>query len=341
MNDKKKHEVKELTLSRLYSGGVIANYYCSSRCGHCLYFCSPRREKDYLDEKTAGLIFKRIMELGCPSVHIGGGEPFLDIPGLSGVLNAAQATGMSVDYVETNSSWFINDQQAQAILKKLRPLGLHTLLVSISPFHNEFIPFYKVKGIIAAAQAAGVSVFPWVSGFWDDLDSFPDHIPHSPDEYTARFGPDYLRSLPNRYWIHPGGRVFKTFEKIFKHRPVEKYIETINGCMELEDATHFHMDVHGRYTPALCSGVAIAGADLGAPLRQDKYPLVTLLYNEGPASLYRYAREEWGFVPRDGYISKCHLCQHIRGFLVLEKGVGLNEFGPALFYGEEAAPEGE
>ena len=64
-------------VNHLASGGVITNYHCASRCGHCLYNCGPHRPRDFLDAAMAGKIFRLIIQHGCRSVHIGGGEPLL------------------------------------------------------------------------------------------------------------------------------------------------------------------------------------------------------------------------------------------------------------------------
>lgn len=332
MNDKISRNKKALSLHRLSSGGVITNYYCSSQCGHCLYSSSPRWEKKYLEPGLAREIFGTIRRMGCRSVHIGGGEPFLNFGGLKDVLRAAQAEGVDIEYVETNSSWYKDSGQAREMLLQLPGLGAGTLLISISPFHNEHIPFAKVKGVMDVCADAGVDVFPWVQGFSADIDSFPDDVPHKMAEYEERFGGDYLRKIPNRYWVHLGGRAFKTFGKVFKQRDVDTYIHTINGCIELEEVSHFHFDLYGNFVPALCSGISIDYRDLGKGLEEEKYPFITLLYNKGPAALYRVAVEEYGFEPQAKYISKCHLCHDIRRFLVIEKGVGTNEFGPRQFY---------
>lgn len=53
------------TIRHLASGGVITNYHCVSRCGHCLYNCGPHRPKDYLDDETAEAVFRRVRDLGC------------------------------------------------------------------------------------------------------------------------------------------------------------------------------------------------------------------------------------------------------------------------------------
>ncbi len=148
-----------LNIKNLVSGGVIVNYHCVSHCGHCLYNCGPHREKDYLDGAHAESIFKRIAALGCRSVHVGGGEPLLDPAGLAAVLQAARKTGMGIDYVETNSAWYVDRDRTVGILSDLRAEGLRTLLVSISPFHNAHIPFARVRGVIEACRETGIQVF--------------------------------------------------------------------------------------------------------------------------------------------------------------------------------------
>ena len=78
------------------------------------------------------------------------------------MLDAARRSGVSIDYVETNSSWFKEPEPAEALLSGLRRKGLHTLLVSISPFHNEHIPHGRpgARHFPAPAAHAGVGAHP-------------------------------------------------------------------------------------------------------------------------------------------------------------------------------------
>ena len=156
---------KDFIINHLDSGGIITNYYCTSACGHCLYGCSPRWEKDYICRETLTEILHKIRRLGCHSVHIGGGEPFLNLDGLKMVLEEARSARVNIEYVETNSSWFKVRETAIEILSSLRKRGLSTLLISMSPFHNEHIPFFKVKGVIEACKEANISIFPLVIPF--------------------------------------------------------------------------------------------------------------------------------------------------------------------------------
>jgi len=74
-------EKREFSISRLHSGGLITSYYRTSSCAHCLYGCSPRWPKDYIDRETVTRNADKIKSLGCTSIHIGGGEPFPNLEG--------------------------------------------------------------------------------------------------------------------------------------------------------------------------------------------------------------------------------------------------------------------
>jgi hypothetical protein len=323
---------RALQIRHLSSGGLITNYYCTSRCAHCLYCCSPNREKLYVDETTTRRNLEKIRDLGCPAVHVGGGEPFLNPQGLLRVLEIARETGVRIDYVETNSSWYRDRDSAVAQLQELKARGLETLLVSISPFHNEHIPFKKVKGVIEACRATRLAAFPWVSDFYRELDAFDPATTHRLAEYEERFGADYLRRIPARYWIHFGGRAVQTFAPIFETYDCDAILShNRRGCRELQDGTHFHLDLFGNYIPGLCSGLAIQRDDLGGPITAEKYPLLARLHESGINGLFEVAQGH-GFQASGGYLSKCHLCLDIRRYLVLEQGLKFPELAPMGFY---------
>jgi Radical SAM superfamily len=325
----------ELNIRRLTSGGIITNYFCTSSCGHCLYNCSPQWEKRYIDADTAEKNIKAIRSLGCRSVHIGGGEPLLRPDDLAAVLKIATELGVTVEYVETNSSWFRDDSSAEDFLAGLRNQGLHTLLVSISPFHNEHIPFYKVKGVVEAARRAGVGIFPWVTDFISDLSQFDAGNTHSLKEFSDIFGRDYLLQVLERYWIHMGGRALETYrplmgQKTF-HQVMDESTATCYG--ELSSTSHFHIDLFGNYIPGLCSGLSIAIEDLGKPLSDETYPVLTALCRHGIRGLVKMAEAAIGYKPqKDFYINKCDLCTEVR-FCLVQNGYGESkELQPQEFY---------
>lgn len=324
----------KLEIRRLQSGGIITNYDCVSSCGHCLYRCGPHRPADYIDEQTLREAIAVVGRLGCRSVHVGGGEPFARPERLADALAVAEELGLGIEYVETNSSWFRDLESACALLEELRALGLGSLLVSVSPFHNGKIPFRKVRGVLEACRRTQLYPFVWVPGFIDEIAALGEDETHKLGEYEQRYGSDYLAGIPGRYWVHFGGRALSTFARAFPADSAEEILaDNPLGCRELTRTDHFHVDLYGSYVPGLCAGLAIRMQDLGAPLDPERYPLLVLLHDRGVQGLYELAVREHGFEPRErGYIAKCDLCDHIRRHLA---GHGLygDELRPSGFYG--------
>jgi hypothetical protein len=322
-----------MRIKSLASGGLISNYHCSSTCAHCLYNCSPSREKDYVSFDDALRILGKVKALGCQSVHIGGGEPLLDYEKLrDGALKAAAKLGVGIEYVETNSSWFKSHEQACGVLRELLDNGVSTILVSISPFHNEYIPFKKLKGVVAAAHSVGMNLFPWIADFYQDIDRFDDAKPHKLSEYAALFGDAYVSALPSRYRLTRKGRALKTFASQMPQIPLERIVAESSPCRELDETWHFHADVHGNYIPGLCTGLAIAVDDLGKELERESYRYLLALHEGGVARLLAEAAES-GFKPKKtAYASKCELCVEARGFLAVEAKAATKDLRPLEYY---------
>jgi hypothetical protein len=93
------------------------------------------------------------------------------------------------------------------------------------------------------------------------------------------------------------------------------------------------MDLFGNYIPGLCSGLSISTQDLGKPLAENKYPVITTLFNSGIKGIYALAHQAFAYAPaRSGYINKCDLCTEIRTVMVDNNFGGVSEFNPREFY---------
>ncbi len=250
------------------------------------------------------------LALGCRSVHIGGGEPFLDTTHLLMVARVCQELGLGIDYIETNASWFVSMDQSVSVLEQLLQAGVGTLLVSISPFHNEFIPFEKTKGVLAACRKTGMGIFPWVMEFYGDLDVFESGSPHGLREYEEKFGSDYLARTLNRYWVHFGGRALKTFRPLLQAKSLPEILLQAKPCMELEQTSHFHFDPNGDYIPGLCSHLRISRVDATSPITARDTEWINILYSVGIAGcIQKVSPELRDELHKRSYVSKCDLCQ--------------------------------
>lgn len=321
-----------LKINNLVTGGLITNYKCSSKCRHCVYASSPSWPNDYMTPSTAEEIFSILKRLGCNSVHIGGGEPLLQPDKIFAVLDIAVKHNIGIEYIETNGSWYKDETSAKIILKELIEHGVHTLLISIDPYHNEYIPFYKVKGLVKACSKVNIGVFPWLIDFWDDLDAFDDTKTHSLEEYAQFFGEDYLWNLPNRYGLNLRGRALKAYKPMMRMEPFEILIKKSIPCNLLSGIYHFHIDLYGNFIPQSCPGLSVKLSELVSGADANKYPVFYRLETDGIKGLAELAVEEYGYKPKAEYAGKCDLCYDIRSFMVLELKKELPDLQPSNHY---------
>ena len=333
--------MREPAISRLQSGGLITNYVCSSACAHCSYRSSPKRDKAYITADQAAENFGACRRLGCRSMHIGGGEPLLRPDALKEVLRAARQEGVGIDYVETNSSWFRDQDSAVALLRELQELGCGTLLISIDPFHNSYIPFAKVKGVMAACRAAGISIFPWLMEFFDEINALDDSRTHSLQEYAERYGDDYVAALGQRYSPSMSGRAITTYAPLMTEKPLPEVLSQGRAIGQglLTQTGHFHVDLYGNYLPPRFPGFSLAVEDLCEPLQRKHCPAIMALYEGGLPGLYELARTSYAFKAAETYRHPHELLDVIATHLVATAPDDFPDLRPTEYYTADCPPD--
>jgi len=106
-----------------------------------------------------------LREGGCNSVHIGGGEPFLDFEGLLTLVKTARQHGITVEYIETNGYWANSEGKVKARLEALADAGVDTLCISVDPFHAEYIPYGAPLRLAEWCRRYGFGHFLWQERF--------------------------------------------------------------------------------------------------------------------------------------------------------------------------------
>lgn len=289
-----------------------------------------------MSREMARKALRKVRELGCSSVHIGGGEPFLNIEALCGILDTTRECGVLLEYVETNCFWARSIETAVTTLEPLRDHGLQTILVSIDPFHSASVPLCRVENAIAACDRIGMRSFPWQTEFIQEIRRLGTETTHSMSEYETVFGTGYALDVIRRYGMTFGGRVVETCYGRLPRHEADAVINMGAPCSRLVETGHFHIDPHGFYIPGLCTGLAIRLEDISMP--GESYPILNLLYGGGIAALYNWACSEHGFeANKSGYMNACHICLDIRSFLVHRSCRFFGELAPSGFYNEIAS----
>jgi MoaA/NifB/PqqE/SkfB family radical SAM enzyme len=268
------------------------------------------------------------------SIHIAGGEPTLRPELLEEVIRLAREMGIPVAYMETNASWCCDREGARRNLTRWKDAGLPAILVSVSMFHNEFVPFRHTRICVETAlDVFGPNgVILYLPHMYELLSRMPDDGTHSLEEFCRWAGLMNRRELiPRLYQVIPSGRATQALRECYRTRPAAHFRgET---CLsELLSTSHFHIDQHGDLFTGLCAGLAPASVkDLHPVISEVTHPAFFRLCLEGPYELMGLASRQFGYREReDGYVSKCDLCFHVRKHL--QETGAFPELRPAAFY---------
>jgi len=320
--------------------GIMLTSRCTSRCGHCLYECSPTR-RGTLKESTLESCLVDLDALGFekPSIHLSGGEPFLVFPLLMFAAKSVLEAGFKLDFVETAGGWCTSTREAAERLLALRAIGVEHLLVSAGPFHQAHVPPKRVRRLLRLC----VNLFGKDALIVNSLDMLELVESVSPeetisfDDLVEKVGADRLldaistQALP----INLGGRAAETLKHYMPLHPIETLKE---DCAErLLKTGSWHLDPAERIHTGYCGGLTYPIQDgLAEWYREyqiECWPISKIVVEQGFHGVVELARSEAGFAPDpNGYVSACHACQDAR--LELWKFDRYSELGPDGFYTE-------
>ncbi len=322
--------------------GLILTYRCTCACRHCLYACSPRWERWV----EASVLRDSVAALAAlprpPSVHLAGGEAFLDPDRLLEAVGVVVEAGLEIDFIETNGAWYDDQDEAADLLRRLADAGASRLLVSATPFHAESVAPRKVVELLQLAQ--GVlgedNAWPWTPSLLQQLLAIDPMGTVSYRRYLEQAGVESARwALLSGFPMTLAGRAAHRLGPLVPNRPASTLVGQGNCRDALLHTGHLHGDPEGNAIPGYCSGFSLGdvrqqASIAAAGLPAADYPVTARLVEEGLAGLLAHAEQEAGFVPDPaGYRGACHLCQVIRGHL-LSRGVGERELRPRRFYEE-------
>lgn len=325
----------------LSSGGIHLTYQCPSRCAHCIYASSPAR-REWMSEKLLVQILEQIKRNSqfLTGMHIGGGEPFLNLDLLEFSIRKMDEIGVPLEYVETNAFWAWEDKKTKQILERMQSAGLRALLVSVSPFHLEFVPMDRVNRAVRTGRDVLGSgrVFIYTDHYYQQFQELNPGQTVPFEDYLEAVGEDQAASeMVCSYSLIPGGRAAFQLARLFAHHPASHYFgETC--AKELSSPHHIHIDPEANYIAGLCAGITLGNArqlgNLYAGKDLSNVQILRRLVEGGVEALYHWAVQDLGYRENPlGYIAKCHLCLDIRRHLVHSKQ-SFEELAPTAFYNQ-------
>jgi len=322
--------------SKLSHSGIITNYVCNAECRHCMYMSSPKCKKDFITEAVAESIVKTLAESGTRSVHIGGGEPFINFDALCNVLRALKKHGVWVDYIETNAFWCSDESIISKRLAAVKTLGVECVMASVDPFHIEFVPLARPLLLCKMLESLGMDYFIWQERYLHKLIKLDHGRAYGHDELKQIIGEDYVTETAKEYGLGINGRALTIAVDIYGKQPHEVILNQRTSCASLFSTSHCHIDLYGNVIPSGCPGISIELGDFirfanGEKMTDEtKYPVVSKLISGGLNELYKYAAA-LGFIPDEsGYATPCALCVDIRAYL--DKVKPSYDVAPDCFY---------
>ncbi|MBN2447483.1 MAG: hypothetical protein JXO22_12195 [Phycisphaerae bacterium] len=319
--------------------GLFTTYWCNARCAIC-YVCSGPGCGGEMRVAMAVRLWQELDELAASQgnrmrIHLAGGEPFGDWPRLAAIVRAAHDAGLApTEKVETNAFWAVNDGLVRSRLELLDAFGMERLVVSTDVYHQEFVPFERVRRCVEIARE--VLGPERVRVRWWDFYNEPVDV--------ARLSPNLRRAAQaaalDRHKDRLTGRAASRLSDLLLCRPAEE-LAGLSCEREVLGSKHVHIDGYGNIFPGVCAGIILGNAatrdvaqvwhDLAALWQE--HPVVSAVVAGGSHALMRAATPH-GYQPRtEGYAGKCHLCHDVRRFLAA-RGIWPEHIGPRECYGD-------
>ncbi|MBS7619214.1 radical SAM protein [Candidatus Bathyarchaeota archaeon] len=137
--------------------GLLLTEQCNIACRHCWFNCSPEKTSNMKLDEAYSCIDQAIEIPTVEWISFTGGEPFLLYGMMKTLIEYASSKGLKTECV-TNCFWAESEEGAENILKRLVKSGLDVINISVDDFHQEHIPFTRVKNCYQASKALGLKI---------------------------------------------------------------------------------------------------------------------------------------------------------------------------------------
>jgi len=243
-------------------------------------------------------------------VHFSGGEPLLYFDLVVRLIEEARAQGVPGRTITTNGFWGENPETALKYTIRLKDAGLSRIHVSVDAFHQTFVPFDSVKGVLRAAQE--VDLLAWLNAHaLGDPDS-DNPFNRRTKQLTQALAEEFDLEVKGFARIHMIGRAVDT---LTSHLPMTDI--PVGGCPREELFRNLpHVMIDPKGWALIGCGVCIGNtnrmsiSDILAEYDYTRHPILSVVLDEGAEGLLRISAEA-GYERLEGYANLCHLCYDV------------------------------
>jgi MoaA/NifB/PqqE/SkfB family radical SAM enzyme len=288
--------------------GFILTARCNAACSHCSKSFGPTRT----EELSQADVFRLMNEAAAIDdqeplcFDITGGEPFLNFEMLVAVVAHGAALGAEAISCVTNAFWARTDELAFDKLQRLKKCGLSLLGVSVSRFHQQFVPLHRAERALRIAGDLGIST---------ELKAAVTRIDLAPrglvSHWKERLRADSINMFPVLPHLRGGADL-----------PEDEYYREPDLPLDKCPGEVVAVDYHGIARSCCSLGeedrFLVVGDAKRQPLRAiyatfHSAKRQTILREEGPAAFARGAMAAGlGHRLRSAYAGPCDLCIHVR-----------------------------
>jgi len=135
--------------------GLVMTYRCQVACPHCILEAGPERKEEILLSDAVNWIqqIANYRHGYIKGISLTGGEPFYNIEKLKNIAAFAEKSDLLVSAI-TNAFWATTKEEAIRVLRELKEIEI--LAFSTDVYHQESIPFERVKNAILAAKECNI-----------------------------------------------------------------------------------------------------------------------------------------------------------------------------------------
>lgn len=298
--------------------GLMLSYWCNAECEFCYLCAGPkhtfRADADNIISWWGQLEILASREDKHVKIHLTGGEPFGNWELLINILEKARDAGLPpVEKIETNGFWATNESIVEERLKILKELDVPLIVTDADVFHQEYVPIENVRLLVEKTREILGDDAIRVR-WWDVYNNYDEYAKSDPNELKLQaliLGRDRLN----------GRAAILAAEKL-TGQPAETFSD--QNCRKgIIKSKHVHIDPYGNIFPGVCCGIILGNAISENIIEVFDWldrngtsgPVLGNLVEKGPLGLMNFAKR-FGFEPlKQGYLSKCQLCYHVRSFL--------------------------